>query len=134
MPDFKIESIFNEKEFISSNNIKNEFIIINFFASWCAPCKLEHSLFFVLKEKFPEAHLMGISFKDSKEDTLKYLNEFGNPYSSVGFDNKGNLGLKLGVFGLPETFIVSKSKKIIYKNLGPITNEIINEEIKPLLK
>ena len=73
-------------------------------------------------------------FSESGPLLFKYLNEFGNPYSSVGFDNKGNLGLKLGVFGLPETFIVSKSKKIIYKNLGPITNEIINEEIKPLLK
>ena len=130
LPDFKIESIFNEKEFISSNNIKNEFIIINFFASWCAPCKLEHSLFFILKEKFPEAHLMGISFKDSKEDTLKYLNEFGNPFVKILTDPDGTISIALGAYGVPETFLVNSESKIVRKYIGPLKTDDVLEIIK----
>ena len=132
--EFKIESLFDNKKLIFSNDIKEELIIINFFASWCAPCKLEHSIFFDIKEKFSGVHLLGISFKDKKNDTIKYLNDLGNPYDNVGIDNNGSLGLELGVFGLPETIIVNKQKKIIYKHLGPLDKKIVKEEIKPLFE
>ncbi len=132
--EFKIESLFDREKLIFSNEIKEEFIIINFFASWCAPCKLEHPIFFDIKEKFSGVHLLGISFKDKKNDTIKYLNDLGNPYDSVGIDNNGSLGLELGVFGLPETIIVNKQKKIIYKHLGPLNKKMVNEEIRPLFE
>ena len=107
--------------------------MINFFASWCAPCKIEHPLFFELKKDFPNLFILGINHKDNKEDALKYLNEDGNPYNFVGIDQDGLIALEFGVFGLPETFIINETGKIIYKFMGPLTKEIITNEIKPLL-
>ena len=79
-------------------------------------------------------YLLGINHKDKKSDAINYLKKSGNPYDYVGIDKDGLVGLDFGVFGLPETFLINRSGKIIYKYLGPLTNEIIQNEIKPLLK
>ena len=85
------------------------------------------------KKDFPTLFILGINHKDNKEDALKYLNEDGNPYNFVGIDQDGLIALEFGVFGLPETFIINETGKIIYKFMGPLTKEIITNEIKPLL-
>ncbi len=117
----------------SSNNLKKKYTLINFFASWCSPCKIEHPLFFILSEDFPNLFLLGINYKDKKEDASNYLNKEGNPYSFVGTDKEGKLSLEFGVIGLPETFIINDEGKIIYKHLGPLNKKIIKNEIIPLL-
>ena len=134
LPIFNIVSLFNEDKTLSNNDIKEKIILINFFASWCAPCKVEHPLFFYIKKQNPNLYLIGINHKDKVGDALKYLSTNNNPYDYVGIDNKGLVGLEFGVFGLPETFLVNASGKIINKFLGPLTKEIIQNEIKPLLK
>ena len=108
-------------------------VLINFFASWCIPCKAEHPIFFQIKKDNPNLFILGINHKDTKEDAIKYLNDDGNPYDYVGTDKNGLIGLEFGVFGLPETFIIDKTGKIIFKYLGPLTTEIIEYEIQPLL-
>ena len=134
LPAINLVGLFNEEKVLSNFDLKEKFILINFFASWCAPCKVEHPLFFNIKKKFPDLYLIGIDHKDKKEDALKYLSEEGNPYDYVGVDKKGSVGLEFGVFGLPETFLVNSSGKIIYKYLGPLTKKVFENEIKPLLK
>ena len=134
LPEINLVNLFNEEEMLSSYDLKEKTVLINFFASWCAPCKVEHPLFFDIKKKYPNLYLIGIDHKDKKEDALKYLNVEGNPYDYVGVDKKGSVGLEFGVFGLPETFLVNSSGKIIYKYLGPLTKKIFENEIKPLLK
>ena len=134
LPEINLVNLFNEEEMLSNHNLKEKTILINFFASWCAPCKVEHPLFFDIKKKYPNLYLIGIDHKDKKEDALKYLGEEGNPYDYVGVDKKGSVGLEFGVFGLPETFLVNSSGKIIYKYLGPLTKKNFENEIKPLLK
>ncbi len=134
LPAINLVDLFNEKKVLSNFDLKEKFILINFFASWCAPCKVEHPIFFNIKKKFPDLYLIGIDHKDKKEDALKYLSEEGNPYDYVGVDKKGSVGLEFGVFGLPETFLVNSSGKIIYKYLGPLTKKVFENEIKPLLK
>ena len=134
LPEINLVNLFNEEEILSNYNLKKKTILINFFASWCAPCKVEHPLFFDIKKKYPNLYLIGIDHKDKKEDALKYLGEEGNPYDYVGVDKKGSVGLEFGVFGLPETFLVNSSGIIIYKYLGPLTKKIFENEIKPLLK
>ena len=134
LPDINLVNLFNEEEMLSNYDLKEKTVLINFFASWCAPCKVEHPLFFDIKKKYPNLYLIGIDHKDKKEDALKYLNVEGNPYNYVGVDKKGSVGLEFGVFGLPETFLVNFSGKIIYKYLGPLTKKIFENEIKPLLK
>ena len=134
LPEINLVNLFNEEEMLSNYNLKEKTILINFFASWCAPCKVEHPLFFDIKKKYPNLYLIGIDHKDKKEDALKYLSGEGNPYDYVGVDKKGSVGLDFGVFGLPETFLVNSSGIIIYKYLGPLTKKIFENEIKPLLK
>ena len=134
LPAINLVDLFNEEKVLSNFDLKEKFILINFFASWCAPCKVEHPLFLNIKKKFPDLYLIGIDHKDKKEDALKYLSEEGNPYDYVGVDKKGSVGLEFGVFGLPETFLVNSSGKIIYKYLGPLTKKVFENEIEPLLE
>ena len=134
LPEINLVNLFNEEEMLSNYDLKEKTVLINFFASWCAPCKVEHPLFFDIKKKYPSLYLIGIDHKDKKEDALKYLNVEGNPYDYVGVDKKGSVGLEFGVFGLPETFLVNSSGIIIYKYLGPLTKKVFENEIKPLLK
>ena len=134
MPNIDIVSLFDSNKLFSNDEIGNKFLLINFFASWCAPCKVEHPLFFDIKKDNPNLYLIGINHKDQKKDAIKYLNISGNPYDYVGVDNNGMIGLEFGVFGLPETFLVNSSGIIIYKFLGPLTEKIIENEIKPLIK
>ena len=79
-----------------------------------------------------EVVLLGISHKDTLEDSKKYLSEEGNPYSFVGLDQDGRIALEFGVFGLPETFIINNEGKIIFKQMGPLTEKILNDEISKL--
>ena len=134
LPDFEIINLFDESLKLSNVDIKNKLVLINFFASWCAPCKDELPLLFTLKNKYPNMMIVGIDYKDKKSDALKFLEKEGNPYHFVGLDNNGNIGLEFGVFGLPETFILNNGGKIIYKHLGPVTKKVDRNEISPLLQ
>ena len=133
LPIFSSTNLYDNKDYFSNLNLDNKFVLINFFASWCTPCKLEHHLFFEIKKEFPNLYILGINHKDKEIDAKKYLSEEGNPYSFVTIDPKGNVAIEFGVFGLPETFLINDKGKIIFKHIGPITSEIIYEQIKPLL-
>ena len=134
LPNFKIINIFDDSKKLSNVDINNKQVLINFFASWCAPCKDELPIFFTLKNNYPNLIIVGIAYKDKKNDALKFLAKEGNPYNFVGLDNNGNIGLEFGVFGLPETFLLNNEDKIIYKHLGPLTKKVIRNEIYPLLQ
>ncbi len=134
-PEFELINLFDENENFSKKDFKNKKVLINFFASWCTPCKKEHPLLMKIKNNNNNSLIIvGVDFKDKKEDALKFLLENGNPYHFVGFDDTGSVGLEFGVFGLPETFIINNDGKIIYKHIGPITKKILSNEILPLLK
>tara|TARA_Y100001970_G_scaffold271656_1_gene367365 strand:+ start:642 stop:1166 length:525 start_codon:yes stop_codon:yes gene_type:complete len=133
LPIFSSNNLYNKEDYLSNLSLSENFVLINFFASWCTPCKLEHHLFFEIKKEFPNLFLLGINHKDKENDAKKYLSEEGNPYSFVAIDPNGKLAIEFGVFGLPETFLINDKGKIIYKHIGPITTEIIYEKIKPLL-
>lgn len=133
IPSFKSVSLYNTENFIDSKDLNNKKTLINFFASWCLPCKVEHPLFFELSKKYPDLFILGFNHKDSEADAKKYLLEEGDPYNFVGIDNDGMIALEFGVFGLPETFLINEDGKIIYKFMGPLTKEIIKNEILPLL-
>ena len=95
-----------------------EFKIINFFASWCPPCKVEHPNLMKLSKKFK---IYGIAKKDSDAEIKNWLEKAGNPFEAIGHDYDGSAGINWGVYGLPETFIVNNYGKIVYKHVGPIT-------------
>ena len=133
IPNFESRSLYNSKEVFKTMNLKNKKTLINFFASWCSPCKIEHPLFFEIRKKYPELYLLGLNHKDPTSDAKKYLENDGNPYDFVGVDSDGLIALEFGVFGLPETFLINEDGKIIYKFMGPITKDILKNEIEPLL-
>ena len=131
LPKFSTVSLYDDKIKLSSDNIET-YTLINFFASWCTPCRAEHHLFFKIKNDYPNLYLIGISHKDNPDDSKKYLSEEGNPYSFVGLDEDGRIALEFGVFGLPETFIINNEGKIIFKHMGPLTEKILDDEISVL--
>ena len=133
IPKFEIISLFDKKIKLSNENINDQIVIINFFASWCLPCKEEHPLFYDLKKKYPELIIIGINHKDKVSEAKKFLKNNGNPYTFVGQDIDGNIAMEFGVFGLPETFLTNNEGKIIFKYLGPITKKVIKNEIIPHL-
>ena len=133
VPSFESTSLYDTKEIIRTTDIKNRKTLINFFASWCSPCKIEHPLFFEIRKKYPDLYLLGFNHKDPPSDAKKYLEDDGNPYDFVGVDSDGLIALEFGVFGLPETYLINEDGKIIYKFMGPITMDILKNEIEPLL-
>lgn len=133
VPVFSLPNLFDKNKFLSTKNLKNKITLINFFASWCIPCKAEHPLFFEIKKKYNDLLILGINMQDENEEAIKFLNTDGNPYDYVGVDKYGYAAVEFGVVGLPETFLVNSAGKIIYKYLGPLTKKIIKNEIEPLL-
>ena len=111
---------------------KNQFTLINFWASWCAPCRLEHSFLMSLSEKY-DLKILGINFKDNKENSLKFLKELGNPYYDIGKDVDGKVSIKFGVYGVPESILIDKNLKIIKKFIGPLDSNNL-EEILEIMK
>jgi len=134
IPMFQTENLFSTNEILTNKDLENKFVLVNFFSSWCAPCKIEHPLFFGINKDFPNLFLLGINYKDEIENAEMYLNKEGNPYSFVGLDKGGMIGLDFGIIGLPETILINKEGKIIFKHLGPLTKKVINNEIRPFFQ
>ena len=123
VPIFEAQSLFKNEKFISSQEIKNEIILVNFFATWCKPCRDEH----VYIKRFSNEKgikVIGINYKDNSKKTTKWLKKLGNPYSNVLIDKNGKIAIDWGVYGIPETFIVNSSGIIKYRHVGPITDKI----------
>ena len=107
-------------------------VLINFFASWCAPCETEHTLLIKISNHHKDVFFLGINYKDDKNNAIKFL-EDGNPYNNIAVDNDGKIAMNFGVYGLPETFIVDKNGIVIFKHVGPITKKLYDQKIKKLL-
>jgi len=120
IPEFKTKSLIKNREFNSKYEFEKEIILVNFFASWCKPCRDEHKYImnFFKKENLK---IVGINYKDNSNKAISWLNDLGNPYSDVLTDNNGRLAIDWGVYGIPETFIVSSEGLIKYRHVGPIT-------------
>lgn len=117
-PQLSIYNIDNDKNI--NKYIENRPVVINIFASWCGPCRIEHK---VLKRFSNEYNIVGIAYKDSEENIDSFINEFGNPYEEIFFDFSGTESINLGLYGVPETFFINSQGTIMYKHVGPINEE-----------
>jgi len=131
-PKFQTESLFESEQFISEKEIGNKITLVNFFATWCKPCRDEHKY---IKEfaKNKKIKIIGINYKDNPKKAAAWLNNLGNPYSNIAIDKKGIIAIEWGVYGIPETFIINSKNIIKYRHAGPITKkkyEVINLIIK----
>ena len=130
---------FNSKDLYSENDISSdkifvdsEFYILNIWASWCIPCRYEHPKLMKLS-KNSSVKLIGLNYIDNPNNAKKFLNKFGNPYSMVITDKKGTISIELGAYGVPETFLINKDKKIIKTFKGSLNQKSL-KEINLILK
>ena len=129
--NFKAKLLYKNREVSLNELIANEdFSIINIWASWCLPCREEHSYLLILN-LVNNINVIGINYKDSEVNAKKFLKELGNPYVETLLDPDGTISIELGAYGVPETFLLNtKSKKIIKKYIGPLDNTKFNEILK----
>tara|TARA_Y100000590_G_scaffold362286_1_gene419390 strand:+ start:1207 stop:1740 length:534 start_codon:yes stop_codon:yes gene_type:complete len=135
VPEFETESLFKKEKFTSSEEFGEEIMLVNFFATWCKPCRDEH----VYIKRFSDEkkiRIIGINYKDDNKKVIRWLKNLGNPYSDIPIDKNGRIAIDWGVYGIPETFIVNKKGIIKYRHVGPINRKIFKklnsliEEIK----
>ena len=130
-PEFNLKSL--KKNNLSNKDFENEILLVNFFASWCIPCIVEHDFLFELKKQ-KEIKIYGINYKDNIKDLENWLNKLGNPYHSIAQDMNGEIAIDWGVYGIPETFIIGSKKIIRYRHVGPITKNNYNDFYSKILK
>ncbi len=134
IPDFDLPPLEAAKAGIKSTEFKaNGLTLINVFASWCVSCRYEHP-FLMRVSSDKRFKLVGMDWKDTKPDAGQYLSTYGNPYSQIGIDESGRTGIDLGVSGVPETFVVDATGKVRLRVPGPLTPEIWDRQIEPLIK
>lgn len=112
---------------------KGKRVVLNVFASWCVPCRAEHPLLTDLK-RLSGAPLYGLNYKDDAKAAGRFLAELGNPFDRIGADRSGAAAIDWGVYGVPETYIVGGDGRILYKHVGPLTEDVIKNEMLPVLK
>lgn len=130
-PELVVEPLGTLPEISPDMLADGELKLVNFWASWCAPCRIEHpNLSALAAEGVP---VYGVNYKDRPEAATGFLAELGNPYLGTGADPKGRTGLEWGVYGVPETFVVDGGGRILFRFAGPVTQRVIESELRPFL-
>jgi len=132
-PAFKLTQLHEPDKSISPQDMTGQVWVLNVWASWCVSCRVEHP---VLMD-FAKANVVpviGLNYKDGRNDGIKWLQDFGNPYAMSAFDNEGRVGIDYGVYGVPETFVIDKKGVIRMKYTGPLTPDAIATKLMPLIK
>ena len=124
---------FDKDTFYTENDLKNsKYTLINFWASWCGPCRVEHPVLMKLsKEK--NLRIFGVNFKDNKNNATKFLDNLGNPYYQIAGDQDGKQSIRFGIYGIPESILVNSELIILKKYIGPLNLDDLNE-IQKLIK
>ena len=117
---------FSDSRIITEEDLrKNNFTLINFWASWCAPCRAEHPILLKLNEE-KNLELLGVNFKDKKNNALEFLKDLGDPYDDLARDELGKHSINFGIYGIPESILINKDLVIIKKFVGPISKNDYN--------
>ena len=133
VPEFALPPVKGRTLGLSSTDLVGEVSLVNVFASWCVACREEHPLFMQLKaESVVPMH--GLNYKDHPDNAARWLNTLGDPYTRTGADRDGRVSIDWGVYGVPETFVISKDGRIAHKHIGPLTPEAFENTVLPLIK
>jgi len=133
IPEFALSVVGGEEAAFSSADLagEDEVVLVNFFASWCAPCYVEHP--FLMELKALGYKIYGIAYKDKARDTNRFIEEQGDPYYKMAADVEGRVGIDFGVYGVPETYVI-KNGIIRYKHAGPIHEMEFEDKIIPIIE
>ena len=133
-PAFSVPKYKAEDETVSLEEMKGEGpVVLNFWASWCGPCIVEHPEITKLS-KLDGVRVFGINYKDKPDDAQRFLDRYGNPFTEIGVDEKGRAAIEYGVVALPETFVINGEGQVIYKHTGPINPGDYDEKLLPAIE
>ncbi len=132
-PSFTAPVLAETGKTFSSQDMKGKVWLLNVWASWCGACREEHPVLMDMS-KLSEIEMVGLDYKDTDAEAKDILNAAGNPYKRVVTDADGRIGINYGVYGVPETYLIDKVGVIRYKQIGPITKELLYTKILPMVK
>jgi len=132
LPQFDLPTLENPTKTLTNADLRGRVVLINVWASWCVACKEEHPLLVDLAHT-KVVPIIGLSYKDKPADALEELKVLGNPYDTIMVDADGRTGIDWGVYGVPETFVVDKDGIIRYKQIGPITPQVWQQTLLPMI-
>ena len=133
VPEFDLPPIEGLPNGLSTADLKGQVSLVNVWASWCVPCRVEMPLLNELAAQ-GEVPIFGINFKDRPEEALGFLDELGDPYTRIGADRNGRVSIDWGVYGLLETFVIDAEGQIAYKHIGPFNRRSLEEDILPIVR
>ena len=133
MPVFSLPQLKESDKTLSSTDFLNEVSLLNVWASWCAACRSEHPVLLNLS-RAGVINIYGLNYKDKREEALRWLDYYGDPYTKNIHDLDGKLGIDFGVYGVPETFIIDHKGIIRYKHIGPVTEDILKNKLLPIIE
>lgn len=131
-PAFSLPRLENMDEFRTESILQGKITLLNVWATWCVTCREEHAFLNQLQKR--GIHIVGVDYKDNLQDAQRWIAELGNPYDDIIVDEEGQLGLDLGVFGAPETYVIDKKGVIRYKHIGDLNQKVWQETIQPIVK
>jgi cytochrome c biogenesis protein CcmG/thiol:disulfide interchange protein DsbE len=132
-PEFQLQQLHQAEQTLTSKDNLGKVWLLNVWASWCVSCREEHPLLVELA-KSGIVPVYGLNYKDQRDDALRWLRQFGDPYTVSIVDPEGRTGIDYGVYGVPETYVIDKNGIIRYKQIGPVTVEALQTKILPLVK
>lgn len=132
-PAFELPLLMDPDKKFSEKTMLGRVWILNVWASWCPPCLVEHPVVTQVSRS-GMAPVVGLNYKDKREDALPWLKRNGDPFQLIAFDAAGRIGIDYGVYGVPETYIIDRQGVIRYKHIGPITADVVKQEMEPLVR
>lgn len=132
-PAFDVPQLREPQARLSERALQGRVALLNVWASWCGGCRQEHPLLVELaaQRRLP---IYGLDYKDEAGDALQWLARHGDPYTAIGFDAQGRVGLDYGVYGVPETYVLDRRGVIRYKHIGPLTRDVLEDTLLPLIE
>ncbi len=133
VPEFALPPVKGRTLGLASSDLSGEVSLVNVFASWCVACREEHPVFMQLKAE-GVVPIHGLNYKDQPDNAARWLNTMGDPYTRTGADISGRVAIEWGVYGVPETFVITNDGRIAYKHIGAVTPEVLEQTILPLVR
>jgi len=132
-PAFSLPDLAQPERRMTPEDLRGKVWLLNVWASWCVACRDEHPVLVELAKK-KTVPIVGLNYKDKPEEGRAWLKQFGDPYTLSVMDRDGRVGIDYGVYGVPETFLIDKQGVIRFKQIGPVTPEVLERKILPLLR
>jgi len=132
-PAFALPRLDDPTQTVKREDLLGKVLVMNVWASWCAPCREEHPLVIALAKQ-RKVPVIGLNYKDRPGDARNWLERLGNPYAATLIDFDGKVGIDFGVYGVPETFVIDAQGLVRFKHVGALTPQVISQKLEPLLK